>query len=182
MSKMSELDLQLKVVGLKQAIKALNDIDKKARRQLTKDYKQIVDPVIQEAKRRVPKEAPISGWERNWKTRSGRQLLPWVGTTAERFIKAKVSGKKPREYNGNMTNLAVFSVAFAGGINQAYDLAGRTSRGATKAGANMIRGLEARHGKASRVLWPAYDMHREDVIKQIDVLITEVMRQTSKEI
>jgi len=93
-----------------------------------------------------------------------------------------VSGKKPREYNGMMSNLAVFSIAFAGAINTIYDLAGRTSRGATRAGANMIRGLEARHGKASRVLWPAYDMHREDVVKGIQGLIDDVMRQTSKEV
>ena len=179
---MTSVYSQIKVVGLKEAIKALNDIDKKARRQLTKDYKQIVDPVIKEARRRVPGDGPISGWERNWKTRSGRQVLPWVGATGERYIKAKVSGKKPREYNGMMANLAVFSIAWGGAINTIYDLAGRTSRGATRAGANMIRGLEARHGKASRVLWPAYDMHREDVVKGIQGLIDDVMRQTSKEV
>ena len=81
---MTSVYSEIKVMGLKEAIKALNDIDKKARRQLTKDYKRIVDPVIKEAKRRVPGDGPISGWERNWKTRSGRQVLPWVGATGDR--------------------------------------------------------------------------------------------------
>jgi hypothetical protein len=212
---MTSVYSEIKVVGLKEAIKALNDIDKKARRQLTKDYKQIVQPVIDEAKRRIPNNAPISGWERNWnpankargggsrrvrkdaweevqraerarQRREGPGLTPWQSSLAEKNIKAKVSGKKPREFliegRSYMANLAVFSIAFAGATNAIYDLAGRTSRGATKAGANMIRGLEARHGKASRVLWPAYDMHRDDVVKGIQELIDQVLRQVNREV
>ena len=173
---------EVKIVGLKEAVKQLNSIDKAARRKLTKDYKQIVEPVLTEAKQRIPLGAPISGWDRSWTTKSGRQLLPWDSAVADDYLKAKVSGKKPREYNGMMSNLAVFSVAWAGAINTIYDLAGRTSRGSTRAGANMIRGIEARKGKASRVLWPAYLANQEEVSKRIQDLIDDLMRQVSREI
>ena len=205
---------EMEFVGLKEAIKALNNIDKSARRQLTRDYKEICQPVIDQAKRNIPNRAPISGWARNWnpanagksdplrkvkdawaeverqeRRRQRRELpgaLPWDQGAAQRNIKARVSTKKPREalVEGRtfLANLAVFTIAWSGATNAIFDLAGRTSRGATKAGANMIRGLEARHGKASRVLWPAFEANRGEVEQRMQRLIDDVLQQVSGEI
>jgi hypothetical protein len=174
---MTAVHTEIKMVGLKEAVKELNNIDKSARRELTREYKRIVEPVISEAKQRVPLGAPISGWNRSWTTKSGKQLLPWDGALGDDYIKAKVSGKRPREYNGMMSNLAVFSIAWSGAINTIYDLAGRGSRGATQAGANMIRGIEARKGKASRVLWPAYLANADEVQQRMQQLIDDLLRR-----
>ena len=175
---MTAVYAEMQFVGLKDAVKELNNIDKSARRQLTRDYKEIVAPVITEAKQRIPLGTPISGWERAWTTKSRKQLLPWDGAVADDYIKAKVSGKRPREYNGMMSNLAVFSIAWAGAINTIYDLAGRTSRGATKSGANMIRGIEAKKGKASRVLWPAWQANQDEVMRRMQRLLDDLFRRT----
>jgi hypothetical protein len=170
----------VEVVGLKEALKELNEINPKLRRDVTKEFRKIVDPVIKTAKAKVPQEAPISGWGRKWTTKSGRQLTPWVGSIGDDYIKAKVSGKKPREWAGRVTNLAVFSVAWSGAINTLYDLAGRKSSGDTERGARMIRALEARHGKASRVLWPAYEMNREEVERQTAQIVEGVMGEVNR--
>jgi hypothetical protein len=175
---MTAVYAEMQFVGLKEAVKELNNIDKSARRQLTRDYKQIVEPVIVEAKQRIPFGTPISGWSRSWTTKSGRQMLPWDSAVADDYIKARVSGKRPREYNGMMSNLAVFSIAWSGAINTIYDLAGRTSRGATKAGANMIRGIEAKKGKASRVLWPAWQANSDEVQRRMQDLIDDLFKRT----
>jgi hypothetical protein len=173
-------NVTLEIVGLKEALKELNSLDKSARRAITRDFKRICKPVIDAAKRAVPKEAPISGWNRSWKPSSNYQALPWKASLATQRIQAKVSGKQPREYNGRLTNLAVFSIAWAGAINTIYDLAGRGSNGETAAGANMIRGLEARRGKASRVLWPAYEGNKDEVERQLADIIDDVMKQVSR--
>jgi len=173
-------NVKLEIVGLKEALRELNDIDKKARRELTRDFKRVCKPVVDAAKRAVPKEAPISGWNRTWRPSSNYQALPWKSALATSRIQAKVSGKRPREYNGRMTNLAVFSIAWAGAINTIYDLAGRGGRGDTAAGVNMIRGLEARRGKASRVLWPAYEANKEQVEQEVTRIIDDVMQQTNR--
>jgi hypothetical protein len=170
----------VEVVGLKEALKELNEINPKLRRDVTKEFRKIVDPVIKTAKAKVPQEPPISGWGRKWTTKSGRQLTPWVGSIGDDYIKAKVSGKKPREWAGRVTNLAVFSVAWSGAINTLYDLAGRKSSGDTERGARMIRALEARHGKASRVLWPAYEMNREEVERQTAQIVEGVMGEVNR--
>jgi hypothetical protein len=67
------------VRGLKTALATLNELDKKARRDITKEYKTIVKPVVDDAKQNVPRQAPISGWARNWTTKSGFKMLPWQG-------------------------------------------------------------------------------------------------------
>lgn len=168
------------VVGVKEAIRELQRVDKSARRQLTKDYRRVTQPVISDAKSMLPLGTPISGWGRSWTTKSGRQMLPWDSAIADDYIKAKISGKKPREWGGYMSNLATFIVSWSGAINTVYDIAGRKSRGETVSGRNMIAGLEAKKGKASRVLWPAYEANRDQVEKQIRLLLEDVMQQVNR--
>jgi len=168
------------IVGLKEALRELNDIDKKARRELTRDFQRVCKPVIDAAKAAIPKAAPISGFNRSWTTKTGRKMLPWSGAVAAKYVKAKVSGKRPREYNGRMTNLAVFSIAWGGAMNTVYDLAGRNGGGETAAGDRMIRALEARKGRASRVLWPAYEANKEQVEQEVARIIDDVMQQTNR--
>ena len=55
----------VQIVGLKEALKELKDIDPKLRREVTKDFRKVVDPVIKTAKAKVPQAPPISGWGRN---------------------------------------------------------------------------------------------------------------------
>jgi hypothetical protein len=93
-----------------------------------------------------------------------------------------VSGKKPREWAGRTTNLAVFSVAWSGAVNTLYDLAGRRNNGDTERGTQMIRALEARFGKASRVLWPAYEMNREQVERQTRDIVETVLREVNRKL
>lgn len=174
------MDGRLEVFGLKDALRELNQLDPKLRRDITKDYRKVVAPVIQTAKAKVPQGPPISGWGRKWTTKSGHQMTPWIGSKGDDFLKAKVSGKKPREWAGRTTNLAVFSVAWTGAVNTLYDLAGRRGNGDTERGAQMIRALEGRFGKASRVLWPAYEMNRDQVEKQTREIVEQVMRAVNR--
>ena len=46
----------------------------------------------------------------------------------------------------------------------------------------MVRGLEARHGKASRALWPAYRANQDEVERQVTQIIDDVMRTVSRAI
>lgn len=172
------------IVGLKDALRELNQINPQFRRQVTRDFKKITQPVVDAAKRALPKQPPMSGWGYGWKTPSGFQMLPaegWKGSTAGKFIKSKVSGKRPRQYAGRMQDATVFSVSFAGMVNTVFSVAGKTNpNGNSDAGAQMIRVLEARYGKASRVLWPAYEANKTEVEKQVMELTKQVMAEVGK--
>jgi len=71
----------VEVVGLKEAIKELNRMDKTLRRQITRDYKAIVGPIAQDAKAAIDQipDQPMSGWARNWNpaTARTRKSRPW---------------------------------------------------------------------------------------------------------
>jgi len=61
----------VEVVGLKEAFKELNSFDKKLRRQITRDYKAIVEPIAADARAAIGQidesaGRPMSGWQRNW--------------------------------------------------------------------------------------------------------------------
>ena len=56
----------MEFLGLKEALKEINTIDKKLRRQIIRDFKQIVQPVIADAKTMLPSGAPLSGMARPW--------------------------------------------------------------------------------------------------------------------
>ena len=65
------------VVGVKDALRVLNSIDKQARRDLTKDFKQITAPVTNDIKAKLPKSARAT-----WQTAGRRRHCPrprWRG-------------------------------------------------------------------------------------------------------
>ena len=171
---------KIEVLGVKEALRELNQIDKSLRRQITKEFKAIGAPVVNEAKSRVPKAPPISGWGRTWKTPDTRfQMLPWNGSTGARFIDTKVSGKRPREFQGRIQDLAVVVIRWRGAVNTVYDLAEKPK---SVSGSNMISGLERRNGKSSRVMWPAYEKHKNKVESEMRDQVVKVMAMVNRRI
>lgn len=179
---MTSAMLDIKVVGLKDALREINDVDKKLRRSLTKEYKQVMYNTVSDAKEAVPLGPPISGWDRNWTTKSGFKMLPWEGQVGERYITAGVSGKRPKEFGGVVHNLAVFFIRWAGMSNTVYDMAGRKGNGKTARGAAMIAGLEGRWGPASRVMWPALVKNQDEVSAKIEEICAKIMKAVNRRV
>lgn len=170
---------EIEVVGIKEVLREINQIDKEARRQITKDFKKILQPVVVDVKGRVPKQPPLSGWGRSWKTPSGFQMLPWDGSQASKLVDSKVSGKRPREYNGIVRDLAVLIIRWRGTVNTLFDMS-RDSQ--TPQGENMVRGLNARYGQASRAMWPAWENRDDKVEEEIRDTIDRVMAMVNRKI
>ena len=180
------INADAEIVGLKEALRELNQLNPALRRQVTKDFQKICKPVIDAAQQNLPTRPPMSGWGRKWTTPSGFEMLGpggWSGAAAKKFIKAKVSGKRPRSYAGRMENATVFMIRFAGMANTVFSVAGRDNpRGNTDAGAQMIKVLEHRYGKPSRVLWPAYEANIAKVQEQVMELTKQVMAEVGKKL
>ena len=197
----------LQVVGIKEALRELNDIDKKARRDLTKRYKEIVQVVVDEIQKRFPEQPPLSGFARGWdpskkrgaskslsrrdawaaveqqeKIDSGANaILPWEAKRKQ--VKAGVSGKRPRRHKtaGYMTNLATFYIRWEGPGARLFDMSGRASAG-TGSGRQMINALTTRFGRASRIMWPAYEHRAESVEQAIRDIVNDLMEQVNRDV
>lgn len=176
---MAGVDATIEVAGVKEALAALNRIDKSARRELTRNYKKIVQSVVDDAQQAIPLDAPISGFNRNWTTKSGYQMLPW-GLVQDTVV-AGVSGKKVREYSGFLTNLATFYVRFQGPTATLFDMGGK-GKVPTKQGSQMVKALSERFRSPSRVIWPAYERNQENVEGAVKELVDGLMARVQKEL
>ena len=175
------IETQLEMVGVKEALRALNSIDKKARRQVTKDYAQIVSTVVQEARASTPNEPPLSGMAYSWKARRVAPIFPWNNAKSDRAIKPFVSGKKPRKYNAYVSDLASFGIKWTAADALAIEMSG-SGPVPTEKGKEMVRALNQRYGTPGRFLWKAYERHAETVLAETEKLIRKVMKQVEKEI
>jgi hypothetical protein len=174
----------LEVKGVKEALRELNKIDKVARRQLTKDYAQIVSPVITEARALTPQEAPLSGMAYQWKGRGAKQtkpIFPWTDNKSDRAIRPFVSGKKPRRYNNFVSDLAAFGVRWTSPSATVVEMSGRGPVPTPK-GKQMVQDLSQRYGAPGRFLWKAYLKHEKEVIRNVEVLIVDLMKKVEKDI
>lgn len=167
------VSVSVEVIGIKEALRELNSIDKEARRKITRDFKRITKPVEDTARQLIPKTAPLSGMNRRWTTRSGFQMFPW-GTAGKDTIISQVSGRKPKMFAGHMTNLATFYIRFKGPTSTLFDTSG-SGPVPTRQGSQMVAALTNRFGPPSRVLWRAYESHDGDVVRETQKLIDEMM-------
>jgi hypothetical protein len=197
----------IEVAGVKEALKELNDIDKRLRRQITKDYQKIVQPVVSKGKQLVPKEAPLSGMDRSWTPQGASSpVLPYGGGGPSRQpkggganwqqsasgrkrkanwlqwqagIRAYVYGKQPRTFNGYTKNLATFGIRWLGSASVLFDTSGRAN---TPQGGQMIAALNARFGQPSRVMWRAYSQESEAVQREMRELVNKIMEAVNRDI
>lgn len=176
---MAGVDATIEVAGVKEALAALNRIDKSARRELTRNYKKIVQSVVDDAQQAVPLGDPISGFGRKWTTKSGFQMLPW-GLVQDTVV-AGVSGKKVREFSGFLTNLATFYVRFQGPTATLFDMGGK-GKVPTPQGNQMVKALSEKFRPPSRVLWPAYERNADNVVKAVKQLVDDLMQRVQKEL
>jgi len=162
----------IEAVGLKDALKELNNIDKKLRRSITTEFKSIVKPVLEEADRLLPEEAPLSGMARSWKSGTGKELMNWQPNLVLRNLKAFTSGKKVRDAPGGFRqNLAVFGIRWTGPQATLFDMARK---------GNLSASLQQRYGSPSRVLWRAYETKSLEVEGQVRDLVNKVMMLTGR--
>jgi hypothetical protein len=146
------------VVGVKDAMRQLQKIEPDLAKQIKKDFKEIVKPVVGDARSQVV-NLPLSGFRRNWKA---GKLLPWSQSAVSKSIIARYSNRR----RGN--SLAVFSVTMKSPAGTIFDIAGRKS--ANRLGA----ALDSLYGRASRLMWPTYERHANQVNKNMADLVEKI--------
>lgn len=169
----------IEVVGVKDAIRELGKIDKEARKQLTRDYKELVAPAVNTAKTMTPTSPPLSGMQYNWKGRSGAQLMPWNDGQSDKAIKPFVSAKKPKAFSGYTSHLATFGLRWSAANATIVEMSGKGSV-PTDAGRRMVSALSARYGQPGRFLWKAFTQHEREVVAGVERLVKDVMRTVNE--
>lgn len=158
---------RIDVVGIKDALRDLNKLDPTYRRQITKDFKDIVQPVVSLAKQANLEHLALSGFERKWTTKSGYQMFPLNIKRLEKFVVAGTSGKKPKEFRGKMQNTSVFFIRWKSPQATLLEMATKGDLGQ-----NMVR----KSGPKGRVLWRAWEQEESQVMTRVKDLVSDIMR------
>jgi len=165
------MSTSVEVLGLKEALKELNRINPSLRRQITRDFKQIVKPVITQAETMLPSGAPLSGMARPWAGKSGADIMSWLDDRVKKNLKAFTSGKAVRDApSGFRQNLGIFGIRWAGPQATIFDMAAEGTLGTN---------LTNTYGQPSRVLYRAYNAASGDVERQVTDLVNKVMESTN---
>jgi hypothetical protein len=163
------VSLNIEVIGAKEVLRQLGKVDRQLSNELRKNARTIMKPIVQDAKGNIPSVA-LSGWSQSWTSKkTGTQLLPWSGTVAKSYVKAKTSTKRPREFAGITRDLAVFYVSWAGGVNAIFDMAGRKNNSV------MAANLTGKFGPPSRIMWPAAQKNAPQVEAEMAKVTEQLM-------
>jgi hypothetical protein len=187
---------QVDVYGVQAALRELNDIDRKIRRQVTKDIKTVGDQIVQEARSMVQSQsrsqgAPLSGMRRGSLIRD--RAAAWDISEVQKGLGIKVGARATREkyvdFNqGGYTRQVVYGAkpyqlmvvqqkSFAGAI---YDHVGIGISGIRNS--NFIGSLNSKSsiGTAPRVTNRAVENNREEVTAELLSIVGKVMAQTNR--
>lgn len=175
------VESRIEAIGLKDALRELNQLDKRARRQVTKDFKEVVDPAVKAGDKLIPTHDQIpSGFFRKWEVRRGTLLFPFGSTGKPLKMTSKLSGKRPKESFYGTTNLATFSIVLRGAGDVVVDLAG-VGKNMTEKGRRMAAALDKKMGRTpSRITWRAYDEHADEIEANLQKLIDRVMNDVNE--
>ena len=174
---MSGANVKLKVYGVKEALKEINKINPKLRRQYTKRYKEMVKPILDDAKSRFPETAPLSGWSRPYKKLGG-----WDGGLVAKGVVAKINTRKARNRNiasgATYETVGVFIVQQKTGWGSLFDMAGKKN-----SDGQMVQNLLGKgYGTASRAMWPAYEANASKVEDNVRGLVKDVMADVQRNV
>jgi hypothetical protein len=169
----ASVTVDVTVLGIKDALKQINSIDPKLRRAITKEYKSIVAPIVKSAQDAYPELPPMSGWSRAYKS-----LGAWDAGKVKKGVQAKVNTRKARNRNlakgADYETIGTFIVYQKTGWGSIFDMAGR------KTSSPMVEVLNSRYGNASRSMWPAYEQNKEQVDREMAVLVKQVMNEVDR--
>lgn len=174
---MSGANVKLKVYGVKDALKEINKINPKLRRQYTKRYKDIVKPMVDDARSRFPEAPPLSGWSRPYKKLGG-----WDGGLVAKGVVAKINTRKARQRNiasgATYETVGVFIVQQKTGWGSLFDMAGKNN-----SDGQMVQNLLGKgYGAASRAMWPAYEANASKVEDNVRGLVKDVMADVQRNV
>lgn len=166
---------EIQVLGLKETLKTLNKIAPELRKEFNANYKRVVQPVVDNARSRIPLEAPLSGMSRSFK-----KLGKWDGARVQKGVAPKIDTRKARAKNaadfGQLETVGALYVVSKTGYGSLYDIAGKRNTSSP-----FVQALQARWGGASRSMWPAWESTKDQVESAVVDLVAAVEKTTAIE-
>jgi len=168
--------MTIQATGLKEALRDLGKLDPALRREIGKDIRQVVKPLVDTINGRVPGNAPLSGMNHNGRT----------GWRRRRTVVTKVDARKPRRHvnRPNYSTLSVVRVGTRDAPTAIVDMAGKAGGSSSRARPGRARPnfSGALGGTPSRFLWPAADRNLGAIERNLEDITKRIQFEANKEL
>ena len=166
----------LEVSGLKEALKEINKLDKKLRREITKDFEAAASPMVDAMRADVPQSPPLSGFANKSKTQWKRNET--------KNIKVKLDTRRARNRNmakgAQYESLGVVKIRATSAGLSIFDMAGKKGDGDTPQGEAMVAALKRRFGDPSRIMWPNAERKWQEVETNLEPVVRRVSAELTR--
>jgi hypothetical protein len=159
----------IKVFGVKEALKEINGIDRRLRKDINAKAKDIAKPAVDGIKNAYPPQY-LSGMARPW-SQKGRQLFPYQQSAARKGVQLKIDTSKK--------NVSVIRIQQMNPAAAIVDMAGKKG-GASAQGGRFVAALKMMFGEPSRVMWPGYEKRGTDLERNMLNVVEDLMTQLNK--
>ena len=180
------------VHGLQQALKAINDVDRVLRRQITKDIQAGAgQKLVTAARALIPGKAPLSGMERGGLI-GGREETKWDSETVKRGIRTIVaqrarppktitfSNGRTASFKGTPFSLLVLQQKDAAGA--IWDHAGVRSSSSMFVTNLIEQGERIGPATAPRAMQPAAEQATPTIEAEVRKIVEDVMKIVNRRI
>ena len=167
--------------GLKQALREIQKVDPALRRQITKDIKGAMTPLLSAIKDSIPSSPPLTGQAHNGRT-------AWKNESKN--VTIKVDTRKARSRNlaqgAQFESVGTVKITAKGAALSMADMAGRgpnqtRNRNPNRARPGFAAYLTASLGRGpSRFVWARSDDYLDEITRNVDKIVIEVMDKTNK--
>jgi hypothetical protein len=146
----------VEVLGVKDTLKALRDLDPELRKQFARDVRQIAKPLTDEAKNLYGKQMP-SGFNRKWSDGS-RPIFPWSASKAKSGVTVKIATSQ--------RSRSVISVRQNNPAAAIIEFAGTETYNSFAAVTSLIFGRTR-----GKVMWQAADRRLTDITNEVELAV-----------
>lgn len=147
----------IRVDGVKQTIKTLGYIDPELKKAFFKNVREILKPIVTDAKSRYKSETFPSGTKRNWAPK-GREIFPLDSQASANGVGVQTRATK--------RNTSTISVVQRGAGASVFEFAQSGGLGAA---------FNAKNGSPARVMWKAATTNTEQVTQNLEQYVRGVM-------
>ena len=171
--------MTIQAIGLKEALRDLGKLDPALRREIGKDIRQVVKPLVDTINGRVPGGAPLSGMNHNGRT----------GWSRRKAVAIKLDSRKPRNHPNRPFQdiVSVVRVSTKDAPTAVVDMAGKAggnqSRAATpRRRPNFAPALSARLGQPSRFMWRDIDGQVLEIQNNLAPIISRIEDEINRDL
>lgn len=170
--------MSIQVKGLQESLRVLGKVEPELKRQFAKDVQRIVRPLKTEIDSRIPRQAPLSGWDHN----GAKGWNP-------KKVSVRTDTRLPRRRPGSVgtSTLNVIKITTKGSSVAIADMAGKANGASSRRSPkyqrpNFARVLTARLGEPSRFMWRDVEDSIRLITDELEPLVKQVQQAANQEL